>query len=310
MIPLPSWKETVRFSSRILFGLLGLFCVTDVYCQPAAPALPRYDVTAQRIDLLPPGTVIPDNAPPQGWTYLVIKTHPYAATGDLEQLSASSRKLSGLLVTAMVARVQGETVNGRTPYRLSGIATGLGTRIGNQDVVITPDTQKKLGADLGLIARTVLSKSYEKQLENRLVARSDTMIVVDTPAIMVRRNRNRPVTFRYVLLVDPQTGKLNTLVWYIDRDDKGGHTGVGDHMEWLPPNKLQEIPLYVDGREFTLGIPSDQAFATTRLPQGQKQIPMPKDLAPLAGEPQFSTEKAQALETRLRELLKQAGANR
>src|SRR5262245_22652054 len=45
-----------------------------------------YDTTHKRIDKIAPGTVIPADRPPDGWTVLVSKTRPKAKTGDVDKV--------------------------------------------------------------------------------------------------------------------------------------------------------------------------------------------------------------------------------
>jgi hypothetical protein len=255
--------------------------------------------------LIPPGTVIGNQAP-LGWSHLVIKTHTRPGSGDLSRVDATTAQLASLLFMTTLANVEPEPAPGPRRYYLSRVATGLGTQINGRDVVLSPDTQASYGANLGLLSRLVLSGAYDRQREVRMVARSRTMALYDTPALMLRAGRHRPVVLRYVLLVDPPTGRLDTLVWLIDRDGRGGYQGPSSAIQWLPPGKLEDCRLHVDGHEFVLGVATEKAFASSQIPQGQWQLDFPADIRVAAGQPFLSAASAQLMEYRLREALARA----
>jgi hypothetical protein len=291
-----------RLFGKAILSVLVVSGITDVACTQGVSQRADNEVTPHRIELLPPGTII-GQGPPKGWSFLVIKTHPRPGTGDMAKVNDSTYHLASFLFTGFVANARAEQVGGRVQYRLDKVATGLGTRINRQDIIISPETQRRLGANLGLLARVVLDKTYALQQDNLVVVSFNTMAIVDTHAVMLRGTGHRPVILRYSLLLDAGTGKLETLVWMIDRDNQGKYTGVGGTIEWLPPNKVQDVILHVDGKEFTLGVPTENAFGISELPRGQKQLAMPDDLKPIAGQKRLGVEAARHLERRLREML-------
>jgi hypothetical protein len=209
-----------------------------------------------------------------------------------------------LLFTAIVADVKEEkNADGGKRYKLAKAAVGLGTRIGGKDTIITPDTQRRLGADLGLLARVVLRTAQEKIGEIRIVARSPSMILFDSPSYLVVERKHKPVVLRYALLVDERMGRLNALVWALGRED-GKYSGPLGSIQWLPPNLTGDCVLHVDGNEFSLGQPTEKAFAATALPKGEKEIAVGDELKPLAARPRFSTATAAELEKMLRKAMR------
>jgi hypothetical protein len=272
---------------------------------PAAgvpPAEVVYDVERREVPLIRPGTVIDRTAPP-GWTHLVALSHPRPGTGDVGSIPALARPLTTLISTAMLARVEAVNGPGGARYRLFAVGQGLGTHINGRLTIVSPDTQRRLGAGMGPFAQMVLRRSYAKLLQSVQVARSETMAILDAPVVMIRDGRHKPVLHRQVVLVDPRTGRLETLVWAIDLDEQGRYRAVSTPAVWLRPNSIQEVILHVDRREFTLGMPSDNAFGLSAMPSGQKQIPLPNDLLPLAAAPRLSAASAGQLNKRLWELL-------
>jgi hypothetical protein len=292
----------IRPGGRAIHGAVLLGCLAAFACSEDRKAAADYDVAPRRLDLIPAGTVIGTQAP-SGWSHLILKSHPRPAAGDFRELSEDSAGLAGLLFTALVADVKADS--GR--HHLERVAVGMGTRIGDRDTIITPETQKRLGADLGFIARIVLSTAQERLQDVQLIARSPTFALIDAPNLMLRQDRHRPVVLRYAVLVDEKTGHLETLLWLLDRDDRDGYVGPVGPMEWLPPSKIEDCVLHVDRREFTLGNPTERAFAMSRLPRGQRQIAFPESIRGLAARPRLSAAMAADLEAGLRAALKAAG---
>jgi hypothetical protein len=271
--------------------------------QGNTPAV-RYDVKPRSIDLIAPGTVIEKDAP-KGWSHLILKSQPRAGTGDVKMIAKSTAQYAGLLFTAIVADVEPGRLADSGRYRLAGLALGMGSRVNGKDIILSADKQASLGANFGFIERSILSQAHDKLRAVLVVARSDTMALFDAPNWLQRNGKHDNVILRYAVLVDPATGNLETLLWVIDRDGRGGYKGTDGLVEWLAPAKQDDCVLHVDANEFTLGIPSDRAFALERIPQGQKQLAMPDDLKQLAGRSRPTAEIAQQIEVKLREVLSQ-----
>jgi hypothetical protein len=294
----------LRLLGKTLLGLLLVCCLTDLACSADRPAT-IYDVTQRRLDLIPAGTVIGDK-PPRGWTNLILKSYPRPGAGDRKELSATADRLARLLFTALLADVEPVKTSGGQRWKLAKVAVGLGTRIGERDTIITPETHRGLGASLGLFGPIVLSTGQEKLADILIVARSATMLVFDSPGMMLRRQRHRPIVLRYAVLVEGRTGRLETLLWVLDREERGTFSGPTDPIRWLPHNLLGDCILHVDAGEFSLGQPTEKAFAMTDAPKGQKEIAADDDLKPLLARRRFSTALAADLEAKLRQALAHA----
>jgi hypothetical protein len=323
----PTIGRGFRLLGKALFSVLIVCCLTNAACPRIAESLPepeatpflalgnqekvrqerpKYDVKPRNIDLIPPGTVI-GKEPPKGWSHLILKSQPRAAAGDFKKMPDSSLKLCALLFTAIVANVQQEKSADKTRYRLSGLAIGLGTRIGDKDTIISPQTFKNLGAKLPLFGPAVLTEGHKKLQDVTIVARSDTMAIVDAYNYLVRDGKHVSVALRHVILVDAATGKLATLLWAIDRDAKGNYKEATGPMQWLPASKLFDCVLHVDGKEInSFGVPSDRAFAVNKMMEGQKQVQLADGFKESAARARLTADAAYELETKLREALKKA----
>ncbi len=266
------------------------------------------DPAAKPIAFIPAGTVIVDKAP-AGWTHLIDKSQPKMHYGDVDQVPKPVRALSGMFFTAMLARVGPGEPGEHAGYRLDEVAIAMGTRIGTKDTIITPETQKSLGANLGLLPRIALERGYERLKTVKVAARTRTMAVIDGPAMMLRDGKHRPVVLRYAILVHPRTGALETTMWAISQDDQGAYEGMISPCEWLAPNQLEERLLHVDSTEFAFGLVTENAMAIVHLCKGRMQLAFTPELKRIAEAPRLGPESTRALEKRLWELLRSASAS-
>jgi hypothetical protein len=264
--------------------------------QPGAPP-PAPQV---RLEGIRPGTIVGQQAP-AGWTHLVAKSWPRLPDDQKRLVNEMTARLAVMFFTAITADVAAEDVQGVRQFRLARLGFGTGTRVRGQDMIVTPATETQLGADLGFFGRRVLAEVAQRQQEMRLVAHSPTAALIDTVLFMPRGPVHRKVILRYAFLVDPQTGRLDTLVWRIDLDARGAYEGAVGAIEWLPPGLMVDAVMQVDAREFHLGVPSERAFAVVNLPSGQQRLDFPADLKAIAGLPRLTAEQARLLDAGLRE---------
>jgi hypothetical protein len=262
-------------------------------------ASPSGKFTPQPIEHILPGTVIGDGPPP-GWSHLIIKSHPRPGAGDTQRLTPATAALASFLFTAFVADVRRERGDGPTRYRLHSLAMGLGTNINGKDTILSPDTQARLGARLGLLQRLVLSGAYEMQSQACVVARSPVSAIVDARVRLLRLGKHRPAVLRYALLADERTGSLESLLWLIDLGEGGAFRGPASGVRQLPANCVEDCVLHVDGNEFTLSLPTDNAFAARDLPPARREFSFAEEMKPLAARPRLSPEAFRRLETWLR----------
>lgn len=258
-----------------------------------------YDLVSRPADSLPPGTIV-ESKPPRGWSHLVIKSLPRIRDDQKANLSALAVEKASWMFTAFLADVSKETVAGRTRHRFNKLGLGLGASANGRDTILTSETAVKLGAGISLVNGEILDKGYEVQRKAVLVFSGPSMALLDTPVWFRCDGENRLVRYRYALLVDPASGRLDTLLWRIANDD-----GIGGDLEravWLKPNTVDIAELVVDRTKVRLRIPGADAFAVAKMPAGPT-VAIPADLRPLAGQTRFTAEQAHALDTRLRTLL-------
>jgi len=278
-----------------VFGTASLW----IFGQSGPDGSATFSVTGRPIARIAPGTVIGDRAP-DGWSHLVFKSSSKLASGSVDSLPDFAKMLAEFLFTTMVARVRLDPQAPQHPFRLDAVAMGLGVRIGRDDVVISSDTQERLGAGLGPFKKAVLSRAEEHLDKIRLVAVSDVCWIIDAPSVLFVDGVNRNVVLRYALLVHPPNGQLASLVWRVDLRRDGSYARAVNPAVLIQSSLVGLCPLHVDGRRIVAGIPMGDAFGATRLPQGASIEIAPKNL-PTAGRQRLTAEAARALDAALRD---------
>jgi hypothetical protein len=221
------------------------------------------DVQARPIEAIPPGTVIGEGST-RGWTDLILFARPRLGVGDVADAPELVASYSKMFCLTILAKVRGEARDG---YRLDKVAIGLAVNTEGKDVAT--DSENNAGADLGLIGRRVLAENERILKEDaRQVARTPTMLVLDHTAFVRRGGEHRSMVVRYAILASPRTGKVSTFVWLLGSGSGGGYALAEKGLQKLPPGYREDRVLSVDANKFTFGIPSTDAFALDRLPQG------------------------------------------
>jgi hypothetical protein len=258
------------------------------------------DITPRPVGLIPPGTVIGDR-PPEGWSHLVLKSR-YRIANPEGMPSAVADGVASIF-TSILARVETVPRADGPSYRLGDLALGAGASIAGQDTIVSTATRGKLKADLGLVGGMTLAE-HEKRWPKVLIrARSNTMRILDDPTFLYRDGGHHPVVLRYTVLVEPKTGRLETLVWRVDVDPAGKYLGAVGSLEWLSPNLVGCCLLHHAPPRFTLGFPELLSMAVFSLPPGHTQIPIPNSLRDVLGLFHLPPPQAREMEKGLRSLV-------
>jgi len=289
--------------------LVAAIAVRWLIPKPTPPAwADDYDVTAQVPEAIAPGLVV-DDAAPAGWSHLIIKSQPHVKPSEVSRLPSNVLvDRDGLvhrvawMFTVFTADVVEERHGSHTRYRLRAIGLGLGAKVNGRDTVLTVETAEQLGQKLDFIQKETLTTGYRIQKQARVVVHGPSFALVDTPVTFRCGDKNRMIRFRYALLVDPPTGRLDVLVWRIGSE--GDQCSDLTRAVLLNPNTVDNADLIPDLTEFnTLGIPNDLAFGVDGLPPHRLEMSIPAEIRELAGRTRFTPDEAHALELGLRKLL-------
>lgn len=294
----------------VAVGLALLAGAGDLPWRPGPSSLPpaawaaEHDLTARPPERIVPGTVVGRTAP-EGWSHLVIKSLPRVRPADRAGLWDKTVTMASWMFTAFTADVRPETRDGRTAHQLRRVGLGLGTSIGGRDVVITPDTAEKFGAYPDFITRQIAGEILEKGYKTMDLAvvpvHGPTFAVVDTPVWFWCQGKNTLVRFRYGLLVDAASGRLDVVSWIVDPP---AGCPEADVFALLAPDTIDEVELVPDPTRFTAGLTAcDDAFGVDRLPRNRLRVPAAPELRDLAAKAKFTADEARDLEAGLRRLI-------
>jgi hypothetical protein len=269
-----------------------------------------YDMTARAPEVIAPGTVV-ERGPPAGWSHLVIKSLPRVKASEerlLPSWTAVPGGRAGLvrriawMFTAFAADVVEERQGEHKRFRLRAIGLGLGANVGGRDTVLAVGTAEPVGHSLDFIQEEILKAGYRVQQQSRVVVHGPSFALVDTPVAFRCGEQNRMVRFRYALLVDPPTGRLDVVCWRIGAE--GGACADLGRAVLLNPDTIDEAELVVDPSGFNrLGIPGELAVGVDDLPPYRVEVPLPPAVSGVAGRTRYAPEDAHALENDLRTLL-------
>ena len=262
------------------------------------------DVVPRRLEHIPVGTVIGQEAP-KDWTNLVLFATPTLSEEDVRDAPKMATHYARMFKYTLLAKVEGLKDGTRTAYKLQRVACGFAIDIHGKETVV--DSKNTLGADLGLYGRHILSDS-ESLLDKEVlqVARTDNLLVLDDLSTMFFGKVHLKMTLRHAILIDPETGRLSTLVWLLSKTPSG-FDPAEKTLQLLPPNMHEARLLHVLRDRFTFGIPSPDTFALVRIPQGTA-IPYTPDLQRAATVGSFARDQVFALESALRAAVKKASS--
>jgi hypothetical protein len=224
------------------------------------------DLTAKPLGRIPAGTRF-QQEPPVGWSNIVLFVEGRLGSGDTDAVSDTVAYYAKIFNLVMLANSQQDS-NGN--YFLDKVGVGFSMIIDGKNTIVTSDSHRKLNSGLSFIGGSVLSGNEDALADIEQVARTRTSMIIDAPTIMFMEGEHRQMICRYAIWAKPSSGGIGTAVWLLD--DPG--TQQGDYavaekvFQYLPANTREDRVLNVKKDRFTFGIPSKDAFALVRIPQG------------------------------------------
>lgn len=233
---------------------------------PAASA--SVDVAARPMDLLEGGLLLSDGAP-AGWSHLVLRAIPRVAEGDIDRVPALVSKLASMYHLMVVAHVERTADAPTSSFQIERVAIGLASDFAGARMTVSTRGPASVNSKLDFMARTALGQNEASLKKARQVARTPTMFVFDAETIMWRDDDHLRTIHRHALLVEPATGRLATLIWALSPGPRGRYRICCETLQWIPEALHDDRQLHVDARKFSLGLPTQEAFALVRLPAGR-----------------------------------------
>ncbi|TWU43960.1 hypothetical protein Q31b_14940 [Novipirellula aureliae] len=217
------------------------------------------------ITTLPPGLVV-EQSGASPWNRIVLIATPRIASGDVDAMGRSIRDAVAKFRLTIMTQVNRDPQSSK--YTLVNTGVGYSTMINSQLVVIDSANATDLGASLGFIERRVLGENEEQCKQVQVIVRTTTLFLFDVPAIFDRFNQHRRVVNRHLVWINPTNGKLSLATWLFDKKDGRNRLLVADPLRIVAENTREDRAIHVDGDQFFLGVPNENAFALEALPPG------------------------------------------
>jgi len=246
-----------------------------------------------------PGMLVDPHGLPVG-THLVLRYRLKLSSGDVAKLRKSIRDTIESFTTLALIEVEPDpTQVGR--FRRAAHRLGIGVPGDAGDRVVTKDSATELDFGLGPIELKILGGREEDLNRVRSPGASPTMAMFDFPLLFLRDSKPVPIVIRYLALVDPADGTVETVYWVLDETAEG-YRFSGDSLWLLKPDHELNWDLDVNGDKITFGVPRADAFVSTRLPPGTARTVTAKFQAAATAR-SFTVDSGAALEQQTRESL-------
>ncbi len=270
----------------------GDFLKSLAWCLVFCIGLGAGDVVAAEVDefslpqlvLIKPGTTVADSAP-EGWSDLILKSLPKIESGDIETLPSIAMTTATLFRTLILADVRRE----KATYRLKRVGIGVCVPVKGVDTVVNVESAAEPPFALSFLEREVLSRVETELKKARLVARTETYAVLATPTDLKVGSTHKKVFLIYAMRVDPETGRLETLIWSVAA--RADRRTAPSSLNRLAPRLVCNCGLDVVADRLLGTLPVNWSFAARSLPPGDRIVTPPSlrswltDLRRIAAEP-------------------------
>ena len=209
------------------------------------------------------------------WNRVVMLAKPRISSGDTEAVTGFIQQTASRFVLTILASVDGSSDPAtKKGYRLAEVGVGHSVQVGDDLVVILPDDYEAHGARLSFLERQVLVENQRQFAEIQTIVRTSTLLMFDVPSLLFHDGQHQDFVMRHLVWIDSNNGNLLTLIWLLKPLVVGKSGASSLQLVASVPislwdgDQLEDRAIHVDGREFTLGIPSKRAFALEKMPTG------------------------------------------
>lgn len=268
-------------------SLTGALIAATLLLPAAARA--EMDFRPRPIDRLPAGAISLRDAAsrdaaakqlPPGYSHVVLVAWPRLAAEQIEKTPGTAAKFAQMFGSVILAGVEQDPSTGLN--RLARVGIGHIMRSENQVRIIRPGDSA-----LSFIGSQVLA-SGEKELDKiQIIARYDTAVLLESPAVLLRGGAHRAMRVRHFIWTSAAQGGLASVVWAVDDAGAAGPQVVDQQFVQLLADATDDRLLSVDPKQFSfIGAPGPTAFAMARLPAGAQLTASP-ELLRLAAAPRY-----------------------
>ncbi len=294
----PSYRQTAgdRPTAWLSMAIMTLACFIPDRSAVATDSSP----TPVPITVIEAGTSV-DDPDRDRWNRVVLLATTRFASGDTDEVSASIKETVTGFTFAILATVRSvePPSNGEKAPRHELVEVGVGNcmSVNERLTVVAPDATME-GCALDFLGRQVLNAKQKSLAAITCVGTHDTAVVFDVPTLMLRGEDHEDLIVRHLVRIDPESGTCTTCAWLVATTDDGSLVPVEEPLRIIDGGTREERPIHVDGRRFTFGLPTKQAFAVEDLPPGQR-VDWSTALRTAADAPTYSKDALDRLTTEL-----------
>lgn len=267
----PSCRHRATGAARVRSrpAVLLLACLASCATAAAEEKTP----VSQPMAVVDAGTVV--DAPERDrWNRVVLLATPRFASGDTEDVSASIKDAVAKFTFAILATVRPRDASAEDdaaspPHELVEVGVGYCMPVNDRLTIVAPNAVIT-GLSLDFLGRQVLNAKHKSLAEIGCVGRHRTAVVFDAPTLMLRDDDHEDLVVRHLVRLDPRSGNCSTCAWLVTTTQEGELKPVEEPLRLIDGGTREARPIHVDGRRFTFGLPTKQAFAVEDLPPGRR----------------------------------------
>jgi len=264
------------------------FCLA-LLC-PAIAAQPSPD--RPRVPVIEAGTPVDDSARDR-WNRIVLLATPRFVSGDVGDVSEAIKESVSAFTFCVLATVRPASDGEAAKQQLIEVGIGYSMLVDGCLTLVAPDA-KLPGMALDFLGRQILGAKHKSLGDITCIGKHNTAIVFDVPTLMVRGDDHEDLVVRHFVRVDPRTGTCSTCAWLLGENGDDMLTPLDDPLRLVVGGTREERLIHVDGRRFTFGFPTKQAFGVEDLPPGSR-IAWSPALRTVADAPSYSEESIDQL---------------
>lgn len=247
------------------------------------------ELESRPLPRIPAGTPVGKGVP-EGWSNFLMIAVPTLTEKDERDAPKIAAHYARMFKFTLLAKSE----KLRDFYALKAVARGFAMTVGGKEIIVDP--KNTFGADMGMFGRRILDEN-EKHIDAdlRQVARTANLSVFDaTKAVMRRGDDHVHMVMRHAVVVDPKSGAAYTFVWLLSKE-REGYALAEKELQLIPEGTREARYLSVKRDKFVLGMPTPEAFALVKTPQG-RPIAWTPELARVAAVKRFRGDQVVQLE--------------
>ncbi len=237
--------------------------------------LAHVELESKPLPRIPSGTVVSKGVP-EGWTNFLMISVPTLTEKDARDAPKIAAHYAQMFKFTMLARSK----KLGAAHTLETVARGFAMTVRDKEIII--DSKRTFGADMGMFGRRILDEN-EKHIDAdvRTVARTPNLSLFDATRAVMRQGADHvTMVMRHAVVIDPDNGAAYTFVWLLS-NRRDGYALAEKEMQLIPEGTREARFLSVKRDKFVMGMPTADAFALVKTPQG-RPIRWTPDLAKVA----------------------------